>query len=54
MQTREIFIAGVLMFFMFGIGIYPAPLVALSNQAVVELVQTIQSLPNVVMVATGH
>jgi NADH-quinone oxidoreductase subunit M len=39
MTGREIFIGAVLMFFMFGIGVYPAPLLQASNAAVVDLVK---------------
>ena len=39
MNWREILIGAVLMFFMFWLGIYPAPLIDASNTAVTGLVQ---------------
>jgi NADH:ubiquinone oxidoreductase subunit 4 (subunit M) len=39
MTGRELFIGAVLMFFMFWIGIYPAPLLNASNDAVLGLVK---------------
>ena len=41
MTAREIFIGAVLMLFMFGIGIYPAFLTRVSNDAVVGLIKTV-------------
>lgn len=41
MRVREIFIGAVLMVFMFGIGIYPALLTQVSNDAVVGLIKTV-------------
>jgi len=41
MSAREIFIGAVLMLFMFGIGIYPAFLTKVSNDAVVGLIKTV-------------
>ena len=41
MTAREIFIGAVLMLFMFGIGIYPAFLMRVSNDAVVGLIKTV-------------
>ena len=43
MTGREIFIGAVLMIFMFGIGVYPAPFVHASNQAVMGLIGTINT-----------
>jgi NADH-quinone oxidoreductase subunit M len=45
MTGREVLIGAVLMIFMFGIGIYPAPLVNASNQAVVALVNALERAP---------
>lgn len=39
LTSREIFIGAVLMFFMFGLGIYPAPLLNASNEAVKALIK---------------
>lgn len=39
MNGRELFIGAVLMFFMFWIGVYPAPLLNAANAAVMELVK---------------
>jgi len=44
MNTREICIIAVLMFFMFWIGLYPGPLLDVSNKAVVQLVDLFQNL----------
>jgi NADH-quinone oxidoreductase subunit M len=44
MTGREIFIGAVLMFFMFWIGIYPAPLINVSNTAVKQLVDLFQTM----------
>ena len=41
MTAREIFIGAVLMLFMFGIGVYPAFLTRVSNDAVVGLIKTV-------------
>ena len=43
MTAREMFIGTVLMAFMFGIGVYPAPLINASNTAVMSLVQLFES-----------
>jgi NADH-quinone oxidoreductase subunit M len=39
MNARELFIGGVLLFFMFAIGIWPGPLLDASNDAVLGLVR---------------
>jgi NADH-quinone oxidoreductase subunit M len=39
MTGRELVIGGVLMFFMFWLGVYPAPLVNASNAAVMQLLK---------------
>ncbi len=44
MSGREIFIGAVLMLFMFGIGIWPAPLLDASNDAVLGLVHLCQGV----------
>ena len=44
MNTREIGIIAVLLFFMFWIGLYPGPLLDVSNKAVVQLVDLFQNL----------
>jgi len=44
MNTREICIIAVLMFFMFWIGLYPGPLLDVSNKAVLQLVDLFQNL----------
>jgi NADH-quinone oxidoreductase subunit M len=44
MTTREICIIAVLMFFMFWIGLYPGPLLDVSNKAVLQLVDLFQNL----------
>jgi NADH-quinone oxidoreductase subunit M len=43
MTEREIFIGAALMAFMFGIGIYPAPLIQMSNTAVLELARVFET-----------
>ena len=43
MTGRELFIGVALMVFMFGIGVYPAPFVHASNQAVMGLIGTINA-----------
>ncbi len=53
MSGREIFIGAVLMFFMFWIGIYPAPFINASNTAVLQLVHLFQKAPETMM-ALGH
>lgn len=45
MTGRERFIGGVLMVFMFGIGVYPWPLLRLSNEAAVELIALFEKAP---------
>ncbi len=50
---REIIIVGVLMFFMFWIGVYPAPLVNASNEAVLALIKTVERVPQMMM-AVGN
>ncbi len=54
MTAREIFIGAVLMVFMFGIGIYPAPLIDASNQAVVGLIETVSGATETIMMAVGQ
>ena len=49
MTGREIFIGAVLMFFMFWIGIYPAPLINVSNAAAMQLIQSFHTLPETMM-----
>src|SRR5208283_301033 len=44
MTGREIFIGAVLMFFMFWIGIYPGPMLNVSNTAVKQLVDIFQAM----------
>ena len=46
MSAREIFIGGVLMAFMFVIGIYPALLTRVSNDAVISLIKTVTGVGN--------
>jgi NADH-quinone oxidoreductase subunit M len=53
MTSREVFIGAVLMFFMFWVGIYPAPFINASNTAVVQLVHLFQKAPEAMM-ALGH
>ncbi|MGD0650681.1 MAG: NADH-quinone oxidoreductase subunit M, partial [Verrucomicrobiia bacterium] len=53
MTGREIFIGAVLMAFMFWIGVYPAPLVNASNEAVKLLVKVFENAPQTIM-ALGH
>ena len=53
MSGREIVIGAVLMFFMFWIGIYPAPFINASNTAVLQLVHLFQKAPETMM-ALGH
>jgi NADH-quinone oxidoreductase subunit M len=49
----EIFIAAVLMAFMFWIGIYPGPLVNASNHAALQLIHAFEAGPDAMM-ALGH
>lgn len=49
MTGREIFIGAVLMVFMFGIGIWPAPLIEASNSAVMSLVHVFEGGAKLVM-----
>jgi NADH-quinone oxidoreductase subunit M len=49
MTRREIFIGGVLMFFMFWIGVYPGPLIDASNHAVMALIKTLEHAPETMM-----
>jgi len=49
MSGREIFIGAVLLLFMVGIGVYPAPLINASNTAVIGLVKIFESAPAAVM-----
>jgi NADH-quinone oxidoreductase subunit M len=49
MTGREILIGAVLMAFMFWIGVYPAPLVNASNEAVKLLVKVFESAPQTMM-----
>jgi NADH-quinone oxidoreductase subunit M len=44
MTGREVFIGAVLMFFMFWIGIYPGPLINVTNTAVKQLVDLFQTM----------
>jgi len=53
MSGREILIGAVLMAFMFWIGVYPAPLVNASNEAVKLLVKVFENAPQTMM-ALGH
>ncbi len=46
---REIFIGAVLLLFMFGIGVYPAPLLDASNAAVLELVALFERAPELIL-----
>lgn len=41
MNGREIFIAAVLLAFMFGLGVYPSPLLQAANDAVLSLIQEV-------------
>ena len=54
MTGRELLIGAVLMFFMFAVGIYPSPLVNASNTAVVNLLNTLGSVPESMMALLGH
>lgn len=45
MTARELVVAGCLMFFMFGIGVYPQPLLRLSNDAALGLIAVFQQTP---------
>ena len=49
MTGREIFIVAVLMVFMFGIGVYPGPLLDASNHAVVNLVKLFERTPEIML-----
>jgi NADH-quinone oxidoreductase subunit M len=53
MTGREIFIGAVLMLFMFGIGVYPAPFINASNTAVLQMIHLFQKVPETMM-ALGH
>jgi NADH-quinone oxidoreductase subunit M len=53
MTRREIFIGAVLMFFMFWIGVYPAPLINAANPAVVDLIESLPGMTETMM-AAGH
>jgi len=53
MTGREIVIGAVLLFFMFWIGIYPAPMIRASNTAVLQLVHLFAKAPET-MIALGH
>jgi NADH-quinone oxidoreductase subunit M len=45
MTQREILIGAVLMVFMFWIGVYPGPMVKASNDAVLDLIKLVQTVP---------
>jgi NADH-quinone oxidoreductase subunit M len=49
MTRREIFIGAVLMFFMFWIGVYPAPLIHASSTAVLQTVHLFEKTPQAMM-----
>ncbi|MDW8343928.1 MAG: NADH-quinone oxidoreductase subunit M [Verrucomicrobiae bacterium] len=49
MTGRELFIGAVLMLFMFGIGIYPQPMLALSNDAALWLIGMFEQRPDAVL-----
>ncbi len=53
MTGREIFIGAVLMLFMFGLGVYPAPLLNASNDAVMGLIRVFEGAA-ATMMAVAH